>query len=159
MLVIDHPRHMQILDAGFTIEPIAEWLNEWRRWMLGEIGPDMPMCVSAEHNYSSPQCWDEPEPREPPLREWMGFRVERIVTRLSEPFRTAIRIEICTVRQPTESEGQFYERKRRLANLPAWQYHRVVDDSVKSIEMSLGLRHDSTVTARDHIARNPQEPA
>lgn len=138
MLTVDDTRHLQTLDARLA-GMIEEWLNEWRRWTLGEVGPDFPLCISAEHNYSSPQCWDEPEPPLPPLREWMGFRVERCVMRLAEPHRKAIRVEYTTIRQPTESEGQFYERKRRLAQLPAWQYHTVVDDSVKAVELMLGL--------------------
>ena len=47
MLVLHYPRHMQILDASVTIESIDEWLNEWRRWTLGEVGPDFPICISA----------------------------------------------------------------------------------------------------------------
>jgi len=122
---------------------IEEWLNEWKRWILGEIGPDLPMCISAEHNYSSPQCWDEPEPREPPLREWMGFRVERAVARLRDDMQRAVRAEYTTVRQPVESEAQFYERKRRLAMLPAWQYMTIVTDAKKTIALSLGLRSNT----------------
>lgn len=139
MLTMDNTRHLQVPDALHAIGMIEEWLNEWRRWMLGEIGPDMPRCVSAEHNYNSPQCWDEPEPSEPPLREWMGFKVERAVARLPDSMQRAIRAEYTTVRQPTESEEQFYERKRRLAMLPAWLYSTLVYNSRKTLELSLGL--------------------
>ena len=121
------------------INPIDEWLEEWRRWTLGEVGPDVPRCVSAENKWNSPQHWDPPEPPVPPLREWMGYRVERVVQRLPEPCRTALRVDILTVRQPTERIEQFYERKRRMAQLPAWQYHIIVDESIKTVAMMLKL--------------------
>ena len=136
---VDDKGHMRVQNP----ETLAQWLAIWRRWMLGEVGPDFPMCISAEHNWRSPQCWDPPEPPKPPLPEWIGLRVELAVRKLPEPYRTAVRIEILSVRQPGQTEAGFYDTKRRKARLPSWQYATVVDKSLQMLELSLGLGENS----------------
>ena len=132
---MDDKGHMRIQNE----DTIEEWLRIWGKWILGHVGPDVPMCVSIEHNWRSPQCWDQPEPREPPLPDWIGFRVERAIASLPEPYRLAVRVEYSFVRQPLQSEQQFFEAKRRRARLPGHQYFSVVDKSVKMLELMLGI--------------------
>ena len=117
---------------------VDDWLHEWSRWVRGDVYPDIPKCVSVESKYRSPQCWDAPEPQEPPLREWIGFRVERAVNRLPALEMRAIRAEVTTIRQ-AESESAFYERKRRLAHVPAWQYWSLVASAIKYLCSDLNL--------------------
>lgn len=137
MLALDYQRHSKALDAGPCL--IEEWLKEWGDWTLGRVGPDIPRCVSLESNYQSPQCWDAPEPPESVPVDWRAYRVERCVSRLPEAQRRAVRVEYTLVRQYVETDGQFFERKRRMAQLPGWQYWDVVGNARKSLEIMLGL--------------------
>ena len=38
-------------------------LTNWARWTRGGSGQQQEHCVSAEHRYRPPRCFDEPEPQ------------------------------------------------------------------------------------------------
>ncbi len=124
-------------------DTIEAWLKIWGQWILGQIGPDVPRCISLECQWRSPQCWDAPEPREPCPPDWIGYRVEIAIKSLPEPFRRAVRVEYSMVRQPGQSDAAYYDAKRRCAQLPAWQYFTVVDKALGMLELSLGIGDNS----------------
>lgn len=65
-------------------------LENWARWCR-QI-PQPAQCRSIEHQYRSPQCWDEPEPRKGPIDLIDGQKVEIAVRGLLPLYRDALRL-------------------------------------------------------------------
>lgn len=139
MLAVDYSRHMQALDPWHVGKMLEEILIEWAQWVLGGVGPHVPRCISLESQWRSPQCWDQPEPRKPRPIEWRAYSVEVAVLRLPERERACLRAEYTVVRQPGETDGQYYERKRRIAKVPSWMFSNSVDKARKAIAEQLGI--------------------
>jgi hypothetical protein len=143
---VDHKGYMRVQNP----DTVEEWLRIWGQWILGRIGPDVPRCISLESQWRSPQCWDAPEPPKKPQPDWIGYRVEIAIKSLPEPFRRAVRVEYSFVRQPGQTDAGFYDAKRRCAQLPAWQYHTVVDKALGMLELALGIVDNSVGVGASH---------
>ena len=65
-------------------------LKNWARWCREY--PQFSHCMSIEHQYRSPQCWDAPEPRGEPVDLLDGHRVEIAVRGLLPVYRDALRL-------------------------------------------------------------------
>ena len=119
---------------------IDEWLLEWQRWVnAGRLGPDQPIAVSLESRYRSPQVWEANPPDLPPLRDYMGFAVERALLCLPQLERSVIRADYTLDRMPEENEEHLFERKRRYAQVPAWQFQVLKTSGKKYLAIVLKL--------------------
>lgn len=82
-------------DSGhLPISHVRKLLREWARWVTWPepLGPQSATCRSAEHNYRSPQCWDErlPRPIEPDWR--IAWRIETIIRTLPATEAKLVRV-------------------------------------------------------------------
>ncbi len=57
---------------------LGRLLKQWGRW--GRESLRYGHCGSTEHKYRSPQCWDAPEPKPPPLDLAEIMAVERAIS-------------------------------------------------------------------------------
>lgn len=85
-------------------------LINWSRWCRQHQRPGH--CASIEHQYRSPQCWNEQEPRPEPIDIFDGQAMEWTVRKLQPLYRDILRL-----RYVKRYNWQALQRKYRSANV------------------------------------------
>lgn len=119
---------------------LHEWLDNWSRWAAARHGQAAGHCVSVEHKYRAPRCFDEPA---------AGFvvdvpkamRVEHAWRELPEPHRLALKLEwIKGLRRERQgSEARYLARMARSLGIAKAHVVEFLREAESLIARRLGV--------------------
>lgn len=131
--------------ADISPMQVRAMLREWARWVTWPepMGPAPASCRSAEHNYRSPQCWDErlPRPIEPDWR--IAWKVEAIIRTMPRLDAKVVRVWY-VVLGPRVRHGHTsvdpYELAARRAHVgSASRYAELLSHAENDLRMKLSM--------------------
>ena len=125
---------------------IRQRLINWGRWC--REGQRYGHCASIEHNYRSPQCWNEPEPKPDPINIHDGQAVEWAVRVLHVEQRTILRLRYVRRYNWQALQRRFkFEDAEKLVMLAEISVKRVL----QSREETDNLRGDNSNTLASRL--------